>query len=132
MPIASREIIPLPEVDEGALVQTPPSFWVNSVPGFTVGIVPFPSDSTPEFLLGRLRTLTDRACDLGWLTPTQCGMLRDRLNFAQRALGRGDVAGARGDVVVLRNDVSALTGDAFALLKPNADYALRLWPARAR
>jgi hypothetical protein len=105
---------------------------VNSVPGFTVGVVPFPPDSTPEFLLGRLRTLTDRGCALGWLTPTKCDALRDRLRFAQQTLGRKDVAGARGDVVVLRNDVSVLSGDALALLKPNVEYTLRLWPVAAR
>ena len=116
---------------EGTPVQQP-VLWVNSVPGFTVGVVPFPPDSTPEFLLGRLRMLTDRACTLGWLAPTKCDALRDRLHFAQQTLGRKDVAGARGDLVVLRNDVSVLTGDALALLKPNVEYALRLWPAAAR
>ena len=123
----------IPEADEGTLVQTPPSFWVNSVPGFTVGIVPFPPDSTPRFLFGRVRKLTDRACDLGWLTPTQCGTLWGRLDRAQQALGQGDIAGARGHVEAFRNDVSTFTGDAFALLKPNADYALRVWSsARSR
>lgn len=119
------------EADEDLPAQRPLPFWVNSVPGFTVGIVPFPTDSTPGTVLGRLRTLTDRACELNWVAAPMCGSLRGRLDLAQQALSQGDTSAARAHVEGLRNDVLTLTDDAHALLKPNADYALRVWPVAA-
>jgi len=45
--------------------------------GFTVGVVPFPADTSPQALADRLASLIDRTCDLGWISDRRiCSDLR--------------------------------------------------------
>ncbi len=81
-----------PEVEEAdaRVVQRPPSFWVNSVGGVTVGLVPPPEDAGAQSLLVRLKMLTDRACSLGWIPGRGiCRELAEHLDQASRELRRG-------------------------------------------
>ena len=114
-----------PPVAEGQAVQTPPSLWVNSVAGVTVGVAPFPSDSSPAAAVSRLGTLTARACDLAWVTADVCNDLTGEVEAGARAVGEGDLAAAHARIQDFRNKVLALADESLALLEPNADFALR-------
>ena len=114
-----------PSVAEGEPVQTPPSFWINSVAGVTVGVAPFPADSSPGAAVSRLAALTGRACDLGWVTAAECGALTGDVEGAVQALGQGDLPGARVRLQGFLDQAHSLTDDAGALLQPNGEFALR-------
>jgi len=114
-----------PAVAEGELVQTPPSFWTNSIAGISVGVAPFPPDSAPDAVLSRLAALTTRACDVGWVTPAACGGLTGDVEAARQAVGQADLSGARSGIQSFLNQVNGLSDEAMALLKPNGAFALR-------
>ena len=117
-----------PAVEEGAAVQTPPSFWVNSAGDVTVGVIPFPTDSSVGALLARIRTLTDAACGRTWIGVPACNALRGHLDLAQQALAQQDSVGTRTHIQAYRAEAGQLADDGLALLLPNADFILGRLP----
>ena len=123
----------LPVAEEGDLVQHPPSFWVNSVAGFTVGVVPPPTDQSPPSLGVRLRSLLLRVCNLGWITSDGvCRSLQVKLDQATQSIA-GNRPSARGQLRAFLDELEAqhgtepgkhVTDSAYGLLKINAQYLL--------
>lgn len=106
-------------------VQKAPSFWANSVAGFTVGIEPLPEVRDVALLLRRLQDLTQRACsELSWIrNPGVCNRLQTNLAHASQAAARRDWADMRAQLQRYLSELSAERGGtAYWLLKPNADY----------
>jgi hypothetical protein len=102
-----------PEVEEAdaRLVQHPPSFWVNSVGGVTVGLVPPPEDAEAQSLLVRLKMLTDSACSLGWIQGRGiCRELDAHLDQAGRELQRGRREEARAHLREFVGDLRQRAG----------------------
>jgi hypothetical protein len=86
--------------------------------GKTVGVVPLPLDLRPAALAGRLRRLTDEACQLGWIeSATVCRTLRANAIPSARAL-----RAYRRELVERRG--KAVGEAAFALLEPNVSFLL--------
>jgi hypothetical protein len=86
--------------------------------GKTVGVVPLPLDLRSAALAGRLRRLTDEACQLGWIeSATVCRTLRANAIPSARAL-----RAYRRELVERRG--KAVGEAAFALLEPNVSFML--------
>ncbi len=121
------------------LYKEAPSFWENSVGGFTVGLEPVPPNPDLGDQINRLRQLTTRACgELGWISSsTLCTTLSNELAQATQA-------SAQGDLISARNQVNSFTADlrsqhnanatlpvnhaAYALLVPSAQFVTKLLP----
>ncbi len=102
-----------------------------SVRGATVGVEPFPEDTTALGLLDRLRGLLPRVCgDLGWISNRGiCTGLEAKLDNARRSLARGDRNSAGGQLGAVVNQLDAQRGkhvmdNAYWLLKVNAEIVL--------
>lgn len=103
--------------------QKAPSFWANSVAGFTVGIEPLPGVRDVRSLLQRVRGLTERACrELGWIAnPITCARLLE-------VFARGPREDARASVHSFISQLDAgrkagtVNSSAYWLLKTNIEY----------
>ncbi|HEX6939590.1 MAG TPA: hypothetical protein VF158_09265 [Longimicrobiales bacterium] len=116
-------------------IARPPSFWVNSVPGVTIGIKPIPDALPADALLERLRDLTGRSCaEPRWIDNAGvCRSLLSKLDAALRALERENTGAARAQVESFLAELEAQHGEppgkhvndtAYWLLRTNAEHVL--------
>ncbi|HEV8380311.1 MAG TPA: hypothetical protein VGQ29_01920 [Gemmatimonadales bacterium] len=116
------------------LIKQAPSFWANSVGGFTTGIEPLPSAADWDVLLQRLRRLSDRACALAWITSAEvCNRLGTALDQSAQAFAQGNKGPARtrlrsfiAELAAQHNAAGSLpvSHAAMRLLTTNAEYIL--------
>jgi hypothetical protein len=85
--------------------------------GKTVGVVSLPLDLRPAALAARLRRLLHEACQLGWVTASNCQNLRPNATASSRAL-----RAFHRTLVAQRG--RGVSETAFALLAPNAEFLL--------
>jgi hypothetical protein len=117
--------------DEHELGEHGPPYWRDSFRDVTVGVVPLPTDRTPLFLARRLRSLTDEACRLQWITAWKiCGSVNAKHRAARKAAYAGDLSGACGHIRALRRELldvfsDSMTWEARSLVNLNAEHFLR-------
>jgi hypothetical protein len=99
-----------PSLEEPDTVAVSDPLVAEMIAGQTVGIEPWPADRTPQALISRLSTLTQRACatPLSWITASSlCSQLVGYLDQAEIFRAGGAMTEARGS---LGDFVSALGG----------------------
>jgi len=97
--VQGRHAPPVVTDSTEGLIQSPPSVWVNSVAGSTVGFVAVPSDTSAGALLARLDSLLRQSCHLGWIRNREvCHDLGGRLLEAARDLSAGHAREASEDL----------------------------------
>jgi len=114
----------------GTPIQRPPSFWVNSVPGHTVGLIPIPRDSTPAGLLRTVRIVLADFCGVASRADGLCTSLKAELAAASDALARGAGDAAAGAIRAFKQELespaaNALGSGVAAALQIDADQILK-------
>ncbi|HVO33934.1 MAG TPA: hypothetical protein VMT21_00135 [Gemmatimonadales bacterium] len=97
--VQGRHAAPVVTDSTEGLIQAPPSVWVNSVGGSTVGFVAVPSDNSAGALMPRLESLIRQSCSLGWIRSREvCRALGGKLQEAARDLADGRAREASKDL----------------------------------
>jgi hypothetical protein len=93
------------------------AFTLDDRAGLTVGVEPAPADQSVGALTGRLSTLLDGACNLGWVLRPQgvCTSLQVKLREGQLGAFLNELDAQRG---------KSVTETAYFLLRANAEYIL--------
>jgi hypothetical protein len=105
----------------------------NSIRLTTVGVVPFPADSSASALLARLRELRNLVCgELAWIASEGvCNSLRAKLDQAAASLSQGRPAAAQLRAFVQELEAQHgpqpgkhVNDSAYWLLRANGEYLL--------
>jgi len=114
----------------GQPIQHATSFWINSVPGRTIGLIPIPADSSPTGLLRAVQSVLAHFCGAASGASGICTSLNAKLAAASDALARGERVAAADDIRAFRQELAssaatALGSGVSTALQIDADQILK-------
>ena len=123
-----RGFVPSPEFDDsvGVRIGRRPRIWNDSYKGWTIAVVPFPTNMTAFGLTARLEDLADMACaePRFFITePNICTSPQAKQRLAKQAAQAGNVSAACSHLTALISEVNGLSD---AVIKPEGRALLVL------